>query len=239
VARIDSPPSEEIIRGFKGTLDFVKWRGIFYVRKWPVTPRSSLSAAHFQRAALFGAIVKAYSLLADEALQLYAEEAKGIPRTGRDLHVSAVLGHLHTQDMSDIQSLLERAVAALEIIDGFADPQNSIFGYDVRLIWEDSETTTNGTTHVSGPTCPADELWVITNVCAYHTDPANRRLRIVTESDGNVVTLAYQGDHPMNTTIHPQTPVILEEGDNLRATAWALAAGKKVFLAFNGYMMRV
>ena len=98
MAKITSLPSPEIIRGFKGLIDFVEWRGIFYVRKWPITPRSSLSAAHFERAALFGEIVKAYSLLAGNVIAYYQNMAQGIPRTARDLHVSAVLGHLHERE---------------------------------------------------------------------------------------------------------------------------------------------
>lgn len=95
MARIDGLPSLEVIEGFKGLIDFVSWRGIFYARKWPVTPRASLSEAHFERAKLFGEIVQAYSLLAGEVIAYYQEMAEGIPRTARDLHVAAVLGHLH------------------------------------------------------------------------------------------------------------------------------------------------
>jgi hypothetical protein len=95
MARVPTLPSLEVIRGFKGVLDFVKWRGIFYVRRWPVTPPSSLSPEHYQRANLFGEIVRAYAFLAGPIHDAYATESKGTPRTGRDLHVAAVLGHLH------------------------------------------------------------------------------------------------------------------------------------------------
>jgi len=95
MARLDALPSIEIIRGFKGVLDFYVRRGQPCVRKWPHTPRSRRTAGSNAAAALFGSILKSYRLVADTVLEAYQQNAKGIPRTPRDVYVSGVLGHLH------------------------------------------------------------------------------------------------------------------------------------------------
>ncbi|MBA7633510.1 hypothetical protein ES703_41078 [subsurface metagenome] len=95
MARLTALPSIDIIRGFKGTLDFYLWRGLPCVRKWPHSRGKRRTAAEIASANLFGAIIKAYSLLGEGALQAYRESALDNPRTARDIYVSGVLGHLH------------------------------------------------------------------------------------------------------------------------------------------------
>ncbi len=101
MAKLTALPSLDIIRGFKGTLDFYIRRGVPCVRKWPHTPRSRRTPATIAAASLFGGILKSYRLVADTVLEAYQQNAKGIPRTPRDVYVSGVLGHLHERTIPE------------------------------------------------------------------------------------------------------------------------------------------
>jgi len=95
MARLDSLPSLEIIQGFKGVIDYFVTRGIPCARRWPRYSKGRMSAPALQAAALFGAIVQAYALLPANVKQELTLEAADQPRSGRDIMVSGVLGHLH------------------------------------------------------------------------------------------------------------------------------------------------
>lgn len=95
MARIKALPGLEVIRGFKGVIDFYLWKGLPCARKWPHTPRSHLTAATLASAQLFGEIALAYNQLANEVLAAFQEDAADQPRTARDIFMSATLGHLH------------------------------------------------------------------------------------------------------------------------------------------------
>jgi len=99
MARLTALPSVDIIRGFKGVIDFYLWKGLPCVRKWPYTPPSRRTTATIAAAALFGEILKSYRLLADNVLDAYRATAAGTPRTARDVYTSSVLGHLHERTL--------------------------------------------------------------------------------------------------------------------------------------------
>lgn len=111
--RLNRLPALEVIRGLKGVLDFYYWKGIPCVRKWPRTPPSHRTAKSLAAAALFGAVVHAYALVGGAVKALFDQDAADQPRTGRDLYVSAVFGHLHDPIMSDFLTLLTEATASL------------------------------------------------------------------------------------------------------------------------------
>ena len=95
MARLNALPSLDVIKTLKGTLDYYYWKGIPCVRKWPVIPMSSRTAASMASAQLFGEIIQGWALTCAEEKAAYAEAAADQPRTARDLYVSGVLGHLH------------------------------------------------------------------------------------------------------------------------------------------------
>ncbi len=95
MARLDALPSIDIIRGFKGTLDFYLWKGLPCVRAWPRYRPASQTEASRAAAATFGLILQSYRLIAQTVSEAYQEMAQGIPRTPRDIYVSGILGHLH------------------------------------------------------------------------------------------------------------------------------------------------
>lgn len=114
MARIDVLPSIDIIRGFKGILDFYTWKGLPCVRAWPKYRPARQTEASLTAALLFGAIIKAYSLLGDGALEAYRLDAADQPRTARDIMVTGIYGHLHEASMSEFLTLLQDAVAFLD-----------------------------------------------------------------------------------------------------------------------------
>ena len=95
MAKLNALPAQEIINTLKGTLDYYYWKGVPCVRKWPVIPMSSRTQASLDSAHLFGEIIQGWALVGGEVKALYNQAAADQPRTGRDLYVSGVLGHLH------------------------------------------------------------------------------------------------------------------------------------------------
>lgn len=95
MARLTALPSIDIIRGFKGVLDFYLWKGLPCVRRWPRMTKAKQTQASKDAAALFGQISSDYRLLPPLALEAYQIEAATQPRTARDLYISGAYGHLH------------------------------------------------------------------------------------------------------------------------------------------------
>ncbi|MBA7615765.1 hypothetical protein ES703_23051 [subsurface metagenome] len=101
MARLTALPSIDIIRGFKGTLDFYVRRGVPCVRRWPRRTTRPPTEAQIAAWTTFGQISTNYRLLAPLALQAFQEAAKTQPRTARDLYISAVYGHLHERTIPE------------------------------------------------------------------------------------------------------------------------------------------
>lgn len=97
MARIHALPALGVIKGLRGVLDFYYWKGIPCVRSWPRIPFASRTPASLASAKLFGEISAAYALLPGNLRALYAENAEGSPRTGRDVYMAATHGHLHVR----------------------------------------------------------------------------------------------------------------------------------------------
>ena len=95
MARLPALPSMEIIRGFKGRIDFYLWKRLPCARAWPRYRQERTTPASKAAAATFGQILKNYSLMAPTVRAFFVQDAQDQPRTPRDLYVSAALGHLH------------------------------------------------------------------------------------------------------------------------------------------------
>ena len=87
MARLTKMPSQAIIDGFKGAVDFYLWKGIACARKWPVwRPR----APHYEEwlnQSDFARINQAASSLPEEIITAYKQLAQGTPFTWKDLLV--------------------------------------------------------------------------------------------------------------------------------------------------------
>ncbi len=155
MARIDALPAIDIIRGFKGILDFYLWRGLPCVRAWPAYRPARQTDASKASALLFGAIIKAFSLTAGPVLDQLAIEATGIPRTTRDIYVSGVYGNLHEASMSDFLDLLTECrdflsalTAILNALDSI-DTDELVVNVDESVLPPLAATTTNQATMIT------------------------------------------------------------------------------------------
>ncbi len=155
MARIDVLPSIEIIRGFKGILDFYMWRGLPCVRAWPHYRPARQTDASLAAALTFGAIVQAYSLLANLALQAYREDALDQPRTARDIMVTGAFGNLHEASMSDFLDALiiirDGVVALTDLLHALdsIDTDEIVVNVDQSVLPPLAATTTNQATQIT------------------------------------------------------------------------------------------
>lgn len=141
MARLTALPSLDIIRGFKGVLDFYLWKGLPCVRKWPHTPRSRRTEGSIAAAALFGDILKSYRLLAPTVLEAYQENANGIPRTPRDVYVSGVLGHLHERTIPAPPPPPEKEMYDAYVCLRDLKPQGTHGGSFDNYVWQTRDLT--------------------------------------------------------------------------------------------------
>lgn len=314
---IKALPSPKVIKGLRGVLDFYCWKGLNCVRSWPHIAKANRSPASMESAALFGLIVQGYSLLGGALKTLFIEDAADQPRTGRDLYISAVLGHLHETTMSDITDLLSQATAYLlqltalinalnsvgtdQIItlpghDG-ADPQallvdgNRHLQADVlssplptdaatatnqdtviaRLnlitklehtlatvhtdqlivraqdqLWSYKDTlwetlkdadTAAGNIALTGATPPANELWVVTNMHAFHINGAPSRIEIYggsTISERQIDALL----NPIARVGYPWAGQFQQTtGHEMIARFFACAEHSSIYFNINGFKM--
>lgn len=93
--RLPSLPSAEVIKGFRGVVDFAEWRGIAYVKKYPKFDRSKLTAGTLEAASQFADVSRLYSLLDPQLKsEIYAEFGHD-PLAARDYFIRATYGRLH------------------------------------------------------------------------------------------------------------------------------------------------
>jgi len=153
MARLKALPSIDIIRGFRGVLDFYVWRGLPCVRRWPDKAHATRTPAEIAAGRTFGAIIKAWSLVGSNVKALYTQEALDNPRTARDIYVSGALGHQHEATMSDFLNLLTQAVSLLNTIEDLTHALGSIDTDDLQVdvkscpLPADAATATNQALH--------------------------------------------------------------------------------------------
>ena len=133
MARLTALPEIDVIHGFKGVIDFYLWRGLACARMWPRNPKSYHSAATIAAAATFGAISRAFALLANSALSAFKEDAADQTRTARDIYMSAVHGKLHEAAMSDFLDLLTECRDSLAALEALLNALGSVDTDDLQV----------------------------------------------------------------------------------------------------------
>lgn len=94
MAVVASLPTDGVIRAFKGVLDFVAWRGIFYVRSWPRPPSSPRSAPVQAAGAAFASFSRRLASVDSYVLTQAKAATQGTDWTWKDLLTSAAYGNL-------------------------------------------------------------------------------------------------------------------------------------------------
>lgn len=78
-------PSQAIIDGFKGKIDFYLWRGIPCARKWPRSPGHLRAQSVMAQWPLFTEAAQGWSKITQEEQDAYRRMASGTGLSGRDL----------------------------------------------------------------------------------------------------------------------------------------------------------
>lgn len=86
-------PSQEIIDGFKGRVDFYEYMGMPVARRWPRSPGQPRSLAVQAQWSLFAEVQQGWTPLTAEIKEAYAAMAEGTDYTSRDMFtVGAISG---------------------------------------------------------------------------------------------------------------------------------------------------
>ncbi|MBA7671809.1 hypothetical protein ES703_79972 [subsurface metagenome] len=85
MAKLTVMPSQDIIDGLKGKIDFYLWMGIPIARMWPRSPGHVRAPAVEAQWEKFTAAAQGWIKLTEEERSHYREMASGSGLTGRDL----------------------------------------------------------------------------------------------------------------------------------------------------------
>ena len=262
MARLKSLPSIEIIRGFRGILDFYVHRGTPCVRRWPNKKHAKRTQAEIAVAATFGIIVKAFSLVGGEVKALYDQDALGQPRTGRDLYVSGALGHLHEADMSDFLDLLTECRDLLQTLTAINNALGSVDTDDLQvdvktlptplivrgedqlhsfagvLALTHTAAISGDNGYIESPACSLGAIWHVTNIWTLNYTTATTRLTINLNHDAVEVPF-----HSQDLAASPAFPwtwggdVWLDPSDTIRAYFAGGLAGDNCSIRMTGEYM--
>jgi len=138
------------------------------------------------------------------------------------------------------ETTLDAIKTAAEIIDGFANANNTLLGYNDRY----SERTSNlnasaGTNVLSATAVPSGEVWIIQSAGAFNinTNPTTINVSVF---DGAVDgTIASQASPGINVRVLGTGAFLMKEGDYVRAIFEGCVAGDDIYLDVWGYKMKV
>ncbi|MBA7689595.1 hypothetical protein ES703_98103 [subsurface metagenome] len=91
MAKLTALPSQAIISGFKGKIDFYLWKGMPVARKWPRSPGHKRAPAVEAQWPAFTIASRLWGEMSEEIQQAYIETAHGTTLSGRDLAQKAYL----------------------------------------------------------------------------------------------------------------------------------------------------
>lgn len=91
MTKLTALPSQAIISGFKGTIDFYLWKGTPVARKWPRSPGHRRAPQVEAQWPAFAYASRLWNYLDEEIRTAYTETAHGTNLTGRDMAAKAYL----------------------------------------------------------------------------------------------------------------------------------------------------
>lgn len=95
MAKVLEMPSEGIISGFKGVIDYYYWMGIACVRRWPGSPGKRRTPAVMAQWQPFRVAAREWVELDPEVRAAYEVLAAGSGLSGRDMQVRSYLTGLY------------------------------------------------------------------------------------------------------------------------------------------------
>jgi len=96
LGKLGAMPSQAIISGFKGVVDFYDWCGIPCFRQWPRSPGHKRSPAVEAQWSSFGYSAGLWTSLSKEIQETYNTMATGTGLSGRDMFTRAYIKGLFT-----------------------------------------------------------------------------------------------------------------------------------------------
>jgi hypothetical protein len=102
MAKLTALPSQAIIAGFKGTVDFYEWRGIPVARRWPRSPRSPRAPAVQAQYNRFIYAAREWPNLSPTVQEAYKKMSQGSGLSGRDIfmkgYIKGIYGYPHYEE---------------------------------------------------------------------------------------------------------------------------------------------
>lgn len=95
MAKLTQMPQQDIIDGYKGTIDYYVYMGIPCARAWPKSPGKSRSQNVMAQWPVFSYATKEWNNLSDSVKRAYEELATNSGLTGRDMQIRAYLQGLY------------------------------------------------------------------------------------------------------------------------------------------------
>ena len=87
MATLSQMPSQQVIDGYKGKIDFYLWLGLPCARKWPVYKPRTPTQAEKANQDRFAAINSAWRNIDPVSRQAFQDMATGTGLTARDMYV--------------------------------------------------------------------------------------------------------------------------------------------------------
>jgi len=91
MAKLAAMPSQAIINGFKGKVDFYLYMGIPVARRWPRSPGHKRAPAVEAQWPAFTTASRSWGEMSEQLQMAYTETAAGTNMSGRDLSAKAYL----------------------------------------------------------------------------------------------------------------------------------------------------
>ncbi|MBA7534041.1 hypothetical protein ES705_26287 [subsurface metagenome] len=88
-------PSQAVISGFKGKIDYYLWRGIPVCRKWPRSPGKKRSAAVEAQWPAFTAASQLWTSLSEDVQDAYRAMSQGSGMSGRDIFTKSYISDIY------------------------------------------------------------------------------------------------------------------------------------------------
>lgn len=156
-------------------------------------------------------------------------------------------GHLQVDVVSSglpsgaaTETTLDAIKTAVEIIDGFADADNVLFGFNDRYV-ETSESLnpSAGTVQQDFTAVPAGEVWIIQAVTFLNNTTAQRTTFRVRTSGGSEIPFYENTPAAAGTYQCWNGEIVLKESDYIRFHLYNVVAGDDLYFRAWGYKMKV
>lgn len=155
------------------------------------------------------------------------------------LEIQSRLGDETSPGAGTLAKLLTDALTALQIIDGFADAQNLLFGYQDR--WLEEVVDLNAVapdTHVLTAQVPPGEIWILQAASAQN-NMRGQQIRFQVYDGTTVARFSVQTSSAAGVPVAWSGTITLKEDDRIRVSFMLCTAGDDLYVWLMGYKMKI